>query len=146
MDIVRVLQMYTTWNLVSFVVTAGFNVTWMQPYLRWNSLLIVIGVLVSIVISGSHPFADVIRSVTGWPISDSFSWLLDGLVHLVPVIWVGLPASRNGFLSAMVGMAVWYALMRSRIREIYTPTLTVVQYDRITLIVLVIGIMIYGVI
>lgn len=146
MDLLRILQMYTTWNWISLVTSVIFSLTWMHPYLRWNSLLILIGVLVSVVVSGTHPFAPVIRNVTGWPISDGMAWLLDGVVHLVPVFWLGLPTNSDGFLTAMAGLAIWYALMRSQIREIYTKTLTQEQYDQITQIVLVLGVVIYGVV
>ncbi len=146
MDLLRILRMYTTWNWISLLTSAGFGLTGVRPYLRWNSLLILIGVLASVIVSGSHPFTAVIRGVTGWPISDGVAWLLDGVVHLVPVIWLGLPTSRDGLLMALLGLSFWYALSRSQIREIYTPTLTAAQYDRITQIVLVMGLVIYGVI
>lgn len=146
MDLLRILHMYTTWNWISLVTFVGLGLTWMHPYLRWNSLLILIGVLVSVVVTGTHPFAAVIRNVTGWSFSDGMAWLLDGVVHLIPVVWLGLPTSGDGFLPAMTGLAIWYALVRSRVREIYTKILTQEQYDRITQIVLMLGIMIYAVI
>ncbi len=136
--------MYTTWNWIGIAILYGAGLLWITPYLRWNSLLILVGVLVSIVISGRHPFADVLKRVTGREFPGSVAWVLDAAIHLGPVLWLGLPTTGDGFVAAMLGLGAWYALIRPRIQTVYTPTLQVEQYDRITQIVLVAGLCIYG--
>ncbi len=143
-DLIQIGSMYTTWNWIGIAILYSARLRWITPYLRWNSLLILVGVLVSIVISGGHPFADVLKRVTGREFPGSVAWLLDAAIHLGPVLWLGLPTTGDGFIAAMLGLGAWYALIRPRIQTVYTPTLQVEQYDRITQIVLVVGLCIYG--
>ena len=139
----RILSMYTTWNWIGITVYAT-GITEIVPYLRWNSLLILIGSLVSILITEGYPFADVLKRVTGMEIPGSVAWILDAAIHLGPVLLLGLPTTGNGFVAAMLGLGAWYIPVRPHIQTVYTPTVRMEQYDRIIQIVLVIGLCIYG--
>ena len=143
LDFQRILSMYTTWNWIGITVYAT-GITGIVPYLRWNSLLILIGVVVSIVIAGGHPFADVLKRVTGMEFPGPVAWMLDAAIHLGPVLWMGLPTTGDGFIAAILGLGAWYIPVRPHIQMVYTPKISIEQYDRITQIVLVVGLCIYG--
>lgn len=132
--ILRLLKMYTNINII-FVLLWKLWPASIQDVIRANSLIILFAVSYFwltgtnwkwyIDLYNTLPFAkqdvDVIF----------LSVLTDIILHLLPVIILGLPMSIPSVCVATVCILVWYLIVRhnNRIQKIYVSTVPIRTYD-----------------
>lgn len=134
-QLVRLLHMYSLWSIVLvvfWIVFLGSEGGKFRQFLRWNTLLVMTGVIVTSLMSGFHfisaVIADFFRLRVG--ISPILAYIIDIVCHIVPVWIVGLPRSTRGLGTALFLATAWYAIVRSWIHEIYVPWVPTHDYDR----------------
>jgi hypothetical protein len=49
-------------------------------------------------------------------------FIVDVLIHVVPVFLIGLPKKRHSMMIATLVLMTWYGMVRERIHEIYSPS------------------------
>jgi hypothetical protein len=49
-------------------------------------------------------------------------FIVDVLIHVVPVFLIGLPKKRHSMMIATLVLMMWYGMVRERIHEIYSPS------------------------
>lgn len=123
----RVVSMYTHINLIG-VAVFSYLPSYLQDIVRASTLLILI-VIFTVWFSGDLPqiYGELVDSfVPSNNISSSIKMVVAGtmdvLLHVVPCFMVGLPQTASSFLFALLGLLGWYSLARSRIHEIYSPS------------------------
>lgn len=131
----RVAKMYTTWNLCAIGLCWYVQVG--QDIVRGNSLLILIVLLtVWITYDISSLYVELFDSFAPDTTISSESkqailFVADMLLHVVPVVLIGLPHDRISLLIAYILYLVWFQLFHDKIHEIYSPR---INYNVIQLV------------
>lgn len=130
----RIASMYTHLNLV-FVLLFRWLPETLQDIVRASTLLILV-VVSSIWLSGDLlvTYREFVDSFGMSSLPPKFLWGLavagDVLLHVVPLLLIGLPRQKSSMLIAFGILSVWYACNRHRIHEIYIPRIQGTKADR----------------
>jgi len=130
----RLASMYTNWNLVG-VAASPWLPEPVKDIVRASSLLILV------VMATLWVKEDMIR-IYG-EVVDTFSlqclpkvvkieiaFLFDMVLHVGPVLLLGLPTNSLSFLYAAALLGAWYAWARNKIGWIYAPSIQGPKADR----------------
>jgi hypothetical protein len=123
--LLRLFQMYTVINLC-FVIAHRAMPEWAQDIIRASTLLILVTV-VSFWCSGniSSIYIDLFDSFFKTTLSDTTKILIiamiDIIIHIVPLLIMGMPHTPSSFIWAYGIMLVWYITVRNHIDKIYVP-------------------------
>ena len=130
----RLASMYTNWNLVGVAASPWLPAP-VKDIVRASSLLILV------VMATLWVKEDMIR-IYG-EVVDTFSlqclpkvvkieiaFLFDMILHVGPVLLLGLPTNSLSFLYAAALLGMWYAWARNKIGWIYAPSIQGPKADR----------------
>jgi hypothetical protein len=140
-----VLDKFTTWNLLSIIIClflskVGFPlIQFFISILKASSLLIAISTILIHAFYGIDTIISIYVSVEKFVNgqNDKYLWLyfvVDWILHIVPVVILGIPKQISSVLIAYCIIFFWYLCSRSRIQEIYTNRIPTHEYDKIMLL------------
>lgn len=82
-----------------------------------------------------------IHKLYGYFIGNQFPiityYLLDFVIHFLPVMLLGLPSHINGIFYAYFIIVIWYLSIRHFIQKLYFETMNVKEYDFIIFVYLI---------
>jgi len=127
-NIKRLLCMLTLINL-GFVFAFRYHPPEIQDVVRATTLLILV-VVSSIWFSGNlvctygELYDSFIKNNTDTPIKKTIIMVIfDVVVHVLPVILIGLPIHSSSIIIAYGCLLVWYSVFGDKIGEIYVPSI-----------------------
>jgi hypothetical protein len=133
--LVRLASMYTNWNLMG-VAASPWLPEPITDIVRASSLLILV-VMATLWVKEDMiriygEIVDTFLLVQSIPkvVKIEIAFLFDMVLHVGPVLLLGLPTHGISFLWAAAILGAWYAWARNKIGEIYAPSIQGAKADR----------------
>jgi hypothetical protein len=137
-EVGRFFNMYTVWNwfvVVAALLWKGPGRAALRQFAQGNSFVVLISIVWIYIIHGPGFFVRLMHhNIPGMSVPMTF--VIDAVVHWLPVALLGLPTVTNVYTFApVVTLAAWYAANRKIIGKIYMPAPTT-DYDKIVVLAL----------
>lgn len=123
--------------MLLYVYPSLFTSDIIKDTIKGLSFLIAIAVIYIYGVYGAKEIKQFYGHFIGNQFPTIIYYLLDFIIHFLPVILIGLPSHINGIFYAYFITVIWYLSIRHFIQKLYFENMSVKEYDFIIFVYLI---------